>query len=102
MQLAFVPCQNNTSDVVCKSPEEIKSWLLNKFIVILVNQDEFVKHKFGEESMNMESYITWKALTPVVPTEFVYSVERSLVKLNDSVLGLHTVIKEEKNGFTYK
>ena len=38
-------------------------------------------------------------MTRVVPTEIVYRVKRSIMSLNDSLLGLNFLFREEKPGF---
>ena len=53
LQLAFELCDNKTSAVPCKSKEEIVQWMRQKFIVVLFNENGFIKHKFQEEKMQM-------------------------------------------------
>lgn len=66
---------------------------------MVLNQDVFKKDKFGEEKWNKTSSLMWRPLTPVVPTEYTFTVERSLAKLNDSLLGLNFIFREEGEGF---
>ena len=73
--IAFEPCRNETSsEVVCKSEEYIKEWMGTKFIILVHNSNHFNQHKFGEETMERESLVTWKRLTPTVQTEFPVQV----------------------------
>ena len=68
-QLAFRKCNNETSKVPCKSQQEIEQWMSNKYILVLLNENNFLKHKFGDDTMQKESRIYWYSLTPSVPTE---------------------------------
>lgn len=51
IMITFVPCSNRTNEVVCQSKEKIDKWMRRKFIMILVNENEFIEYNFGEEAM---------------------------------------------------
>lgn len=69
LQVAFRPCKNETeSGLVCKSKEEINRWQLSKHITMLINHNEFIKHEFGENTMQKESKIIRQTLTPRTPS----------------------------------
>ena len=74
----------------------------NKHIIVVLNQDVFVKHRFGDESWQQSSSLKWRPLTPTVPTEYKFTVMRSLAKLNDSLLGLNFIFRQEGEGFDYE
>ena len=100
LMIAFAPCTNSTG-VVCKSPEEIKNWMYRKTLVMVINHNEFIKHKFGEEAMQKQSRMLYKNLTPISPTEYIVEIERSYIKLDDSLLGLNFIFRKEEQGFSY-
>lgn len=73
--IVFEPCRNETSsEVVCKSKEYIKEWMSTKFVILVYNTNHFHQHKFGEDTMERESQVTWIRLTPTVQTEFPVQV----------------------------
>ena len=43
---------------------------------MLLNQVQFIHHRFDSERILKESKIRWQPLTPSVPTDFAYTVER--------------------------
>ena len=51
--------------------------------------------------MKKVSIIQGQTMTPTVPTEYIYTIKRTLIKLNDSVMGLNFLFGEEKSGFEY-
>ena len=73
-----------------------------KYIVMLLNKNEFIEHKFGEETMRRESFLHFTKLTPIVPTRFVFTVSRSIMRMNDSLWGLDFIFRREENGFRYE
>ena len=101
-QLAFVMCNQATSSVPCKSAEEIKRWMSKKYIIMLLNEKQFIKHKFEDQSMQNESRIYWQTLTPRNPTEFVIQIFRTYVDRQDGYIGANFLEREELQGFEFK
>ena len=95
LQLFFKRCSNETNTVVCKSEQEIDEWLYGKYIIWIINDIKFLKHKFGEGAILKESQLQWQILTPRIPTEFIVTVDRTLMKLNDNILGIDFLFREE-------
>lgn len=75
--------------------------MYRKYITILVNENEFVEYKFGEDAMQKQSRLLWKTLTPTVNTQHIIVTERTNIKLDDSLLGLNFLFREEASGFRY-
>ena len=104
LRVMFTPCRNETesgqaeSGLVCKSREEIDKWQFGKTIAMLVNHNEFIEYEFTEEAMQKESMVIRQSLTPRSPTEYTWTLFRSLVTMNDSLMGLN-IFSSKKDGF---
>ena len=46
IMIVFEKCNNETSEVRCKSEDEISQWMQQKYILVYLNQRKFVQHKF--------------------------------------------------------
>lgn len=68
--------------------------MYGKTLVMMINHNEFIKHKFGEYTMQKQSRMLYKNLTPISPTEYVVEIDRSYVKLDDSLLGLNFLFRK--------
>ena len=101
IQIAFQLCDSATSKVPCKSKDYIQRWMSKKFILVLKNENDFIKHKFKEDRMQQESTIKWIALTPTVRTEEVFMINRNFVELNDGLFGVSFLEKSDTHGFAF-
>ena len=43
----------------------------------------------------------YKNLTPISPTEYIVEIDRSYVKLDDSLIGLNFLFRKVEQGFSY-
>ena len=60
----------------------------NKYILVLLNENNFLKHKFRDDTMQKESRIYWYSLTPSVPTEQSIVVKRTYVERYEGLAGV--------------
>ena len=56
IEIQLIQCHDRDD---CKSPEEIKAFMKNKFLLILVNRIRFDRQEFGEKLLVKESYSYW-------------------------------------------
>ena len=96
--IGFQKCDNATSTVTCKSDEQIRQWMRDKYIIVLTNLNEFVSYSFDTNKMKQYSRFFWVQLTPHVPTEVVAMINRSNVILRDSPFGLTDLYQDDEHG----
>ena len=82
----------------CKSDEQIRQWMRDKYIIVLTNLNEFVTYSFDADKMKQYSRFFWVQLTPHVPTEVVAMIKRSNVILHDSPYGLTGLYQNDEHG----
>lgn len=60
LNVQLIKCNNETrAEKDCKTPEEIRGFLRNKFFITLSNQITFNPNFYGAESIKGDSRITW-------------------------------------------
>ena len=84
LAIVFEKCNNDTSEVPCKSQEEFKDWMLEKYIVTLTNEKTFQTFQFDEERVLAQSIIHWYPLSSDRRAEHVNKIQRSNIVMNDS------------------
>jgi len=100
LMVAFEKCHPAKNSRGCKSTSEIDSWLEGRYLAILTNQSKFVENKFDNGKIESYSHIFWYTLSPNHRTEYVNTVHRSTMELNDSIFDIGGVAQEVHHGFT--
>lgn len=59
--LSFNPC-NSTARETCKSDEEIESFLVRKYLVLVHNKKTFKQEGYGEDKFNEQVHLDWLPL----------------------------------------
>ena len=58
--LEFKKCEQTTDNpITCKSDQEIKDWLKQKYILTYSNGRRFALEEFGDEKIAPEARTTW-------------------------------------------
>ena len=81
--VAFDRCNSTTSDVECKSEEQITEWLTGKYFLAYWNYKQFAQDKFEQERVLSKSQTFWFPINPKSRTEYVTHIVRSSMELND-------------------
>ena len=74
--------------------------MARKYILVLMNENHFLTHKFGDLAMQMESRIQWFSLTPRIPTEQVIEVRRLNVERYEGWAGITFLERSNNRGFS--
>ena len=84
IMLVFEKCSNATASLVCKSKEEIDSYLNFKYILAFWNSEEFIQGKFGDDRIERRSKTHWFPLDSFSRTEYVMHIMRTHMQFEDS------------------
>ena len=76
--------------------------MVGKYILVLLNENNFLKHKFEDETMQKESSIYWFSLTPSVATEQAVEVKRIDVERYEGLAGVTFLEQTNSRGFSLK
>ena len=58
LMVAFMKCDPK-SGLRCKNDTEIVSWLADKYILTLVNEQKYLKQEFGGKHISRRAHIKW-------------------------------------------
>ena len=96
--IVFEVCNQETAaeGVTCASETDAKAWMQSKYIVTLQNEKIFIQYKFEKETLQTRAETKWYSLTPLVRTEYVNMIERSMMELDDDYMGF---VVNYENGF---
>ena len=64
LMVVFDKCNNATSTITCKSPEEINKFLEFKYLLALFNTNQFVQDEFGTARVDRRSVLNWLPFNP--------------------------------------
>ena len=84
LQVSFVKCDPNVSEIPCKSDEEIKQWMKRLFIVHLTNSIRFDQTGYKEETIAYESKFVWTPIRSTTTAELIFEIENKELRLQDS------------------
>ena len=78
LAIQLVKCYNSTdyspNGVVCKSPEEIKSFFKAKYLLLFYNQRTYQSELLGPESITGESRIDWIRINTQFQSTLPYNI----------------------------
>ena len=94
LMAVFDMCNNATSSVTCKTPEEINEFLQFKYLMSLTNTRRFVQDEFGERRMSNLSVRSWYPFDPNSRAEYVEQLTRIHVQLEDNPMGVAGIGQE--------
>jgi len=77
--------QEDGSDIICKSDEEIKEWLKQKYILTLNNQRRFRLEEFRKGKVVPESRTNWIPINTQYREEVVFKIEITSLELQDLI-----------------
>ena len=82
--LLFEKCNSSTFNGVCKSEEQIKTWLMRKFVFITLNNVRFSTREFssGKKIMS-EMNALWIPISSQIREEHVFKVLLTDLELQD-------------------
>ena len=60
---AFEKCNPESSQVKCKTDAEIENWLRGKFILLFINEKNFVQDEFDADRIDTSSRMIWLPMT---------------------------------------
>ena len=70
---------------MCKSEEQIKTWLARKFIFITLNNIRFSTREFSSDQKVMnEANVLWIPVSSQIREEAVYKVQLTDLELQDT------------------
>ena len=84
--VVFEKCDPLKTTVKCKTDDEINAWMLQKYLIVYVNQERFIQHVFDEDSVKKEALMRWAPLNPELRTDLVFTINRTKQELYDNWL----------------
>ena len=83
--LLFEKCDNSTYEGVCKSEEQINSWVRRKFVLIAHNDMRFSTRDFNDKTkVAKELRLEWIQINTQQREEQVYKVQLTDLSLQDT------------------
>lgn len=96
---AFDLCDPASSQVTCKSEQEIQNFLKSKYLVFYYNAKRFVQHKFSDERISAVSRVKWLPVSIESRVDYVYKIERTKFMLNDKYFNIGGLTQESEPGW---
>ena len=87
----------------CKNETEIMDFFKNKFLLLLVNEAQFITNGFGEHVVMRESRAYWLRINTFMPIIKPFVVSQAELVLQDELFNFADLtMQEENNVFTFK
>ena len=88
INVKFESCRSSTeSAIICKSDEQVKKWLSDKYLVILQNEQSFVTQDYSNPMKSSSSFQRYK-ISPIGKFEYNKKVTKFNLNLSDSLLSI--------------
>ena len=97
--IAFDKCNNQTSNVTCKSEKEIREWMRFKYIILGFNNRRFIKDGFNDDRIQESMRAQWYPMSDESRVDYVTKVTRTTIRLNDNQYSYAGLAIEQKDGF---
>ena len=91
IEVQLVQCHDRDD---CKSPEQIKSFLQNKFLLLLHNRVRFDRQEFGEKLLVEESLVSWIPINTQMRMRLPYKISLEDLELQDHKIKLDSLTQE--------
>lgn len=98
--VVFERCEALKGKKECKSNQEIEDWMLERYIVVLVNEKKIMTYLFEDESIQKKSNFYLYALNYKSRSNYVNKIVQSHFEMHDSLLHIDDMLLHEENGFT--
>ena len=88
IEVQLVQCHDRDD---CKSHEEIKAFLKNKFLLLLHNRMRFDRQEFSEDLIVKESLIDWIPINTQMRMRLPYKISLEELELQDHKIKLDSI-----------
>ena len=98
MNVQLVLCNKETQpNLECKSEDDIKKFLRNKYVLLLYNQVRFDSNFYGQEAIRRESQIKWITINTQIQMSSPYTLSQTQLFLQDQAINLDDLTELDDN-----